>query len=350
MSEQGSETEPAHLLGDDIKWAIVFAKQKGDSNKKVAREVGARFKRPILTKETVKAIYGKFLATKSVSNDWSTEGRPRVLNEEVVTEIIDSCTNDRTKSVREHRNELQIQASRQSINRALLDRGYRAYRARKKPLLKTINITKRFRFAQQHRNWEADDWRDIVFSDESIFRLVNSNGRTFVRRTAQEALQDDTIQPRVSVCKSVVVWGAISSDGVGPLVRITGSVNGQSYLQTLRYRLKRGYPDLFGGPLIFQQDNAPAHRSRVVQEWLREKNIECLDWPPQSPDLNIIENVWNILKYELRSQIFETEDQLWEEIQRLWRRIPWDTIDRLYQSMPRRIHALRRARGKHIKY
>ncbi len=44
-------------------------------------------------------------------------------------------------------------------------------------------------------------------------------------------------------------------------------------------------------PMVFMQDNAPYHKSRIVMDFLAENNIETLDWPPQSPDMNPIENL-----------------------------------------------------------
>ena len=50
---------------------------------------------------------------------------------------------------------------------------------------------------------------------------------------------------------------------------------------------------------VFQHDNDPKHKSKVVSEWINEKRIKVLEWPAQSPDLNPIENMWSIMKHHL---------------------------------------------------
>jgi hypothetical protein len=56
----------------------------------------------------------------------------------------------------------------------------------------------------------------------------------------------------------------------------------------------------FGG-YIFQDDNAPCHASRRAVQWKRENKLNCLNWPSQSSDLNIIENVWRTIKIKLQN-------------------------------------------------
>jgi hypothetical protein len=56
-------------------------------------------------------------------------------------------------------------------------------------------------------------------------------------------------------------------------------------------------------PYIFQEDNVPCHVSRRTNQWKTENDIPTLEWPPQSPDLNIIENVWKVIKTKVQRRI-----------------------------------------------
>jgi transposase len=54
-------------------------------------------------------------------------------------------------------------------------------------------------------------------------------------------------------------------------------------------------------PLIYQQDNAPAHKKREVVDFLAAQDFQTLEWPPQSPDLSPIEWIWNLCKMKMKA-------------------------------------------------
>ena len=348
--EENKSTEGTRLLPDEVKWKIVFLKKEGNSNKQVARIVSEEYERP-MSHQTVQKIWTLYQDTGLVECQWSKKGRPRTLNNDQIGMLIENCEDDRTSSVKERRKDLNLEASRSTINKTLLELGYKAYKARKKPVLTVDNIRGRLQFAREYKDWTFEDWSNVIFTDECSFRLVNSNGRVFIRRTEEEIWHEDNFQPHLSQSRSVMVWGAISINGCGPLVPFDENINSDEYLDAFRYRLRRFYPGLYGGDMIFQHDNSPVHTAQVVSDLFQDKNIRVLDWPSKSPDLNIIENVWGLMKYELRSQVFEDLDLLWSEVARIWENsITENFIKSLYESIPRRIRAVIQSSGHHTKY
>ena len=102
---------------------------------------------------------------------------------------------------------------------------------------------------------------------------------------------------------------------------------------------------------IFMDDNAPSHRARLVSDMKEESNVQFLVWwPPHSPDLNPIENLWGILKERVRHRNPQSRRQLWEMAVEKWENIPFETINSIVDSMPERFRLVLRHRGNSIKY
>ncbi len=90
-----------------------------------------------------------------------------------------------------------------------------------------------------------------------------------------------------------MVWGAMSSAGVGLLCFLKSKVNTAVYQEVLEHFMLPAADQLYGdADFIFQQDLAPAHSAK--------DGIPVLNWPANSPDLNPIENLWGIVKRKMR--------------------------------------------------
>ena len=98
---------------------------------------------------------------------------------------------------------------------------------------------------------------------------------------------------------------------------------------------------------LLMDDNATCHRSRVVNLFKSEVGILSITWTARSPDLNPIENVWSLLKRNVRRSLqhyFDLSD-LQSLLQREWGRLDQQTINRLIESMPARIGQVIELRG-----
>lgn len=84
----------------------------------------------------------------------------------------------------------------------------------------------------------------------------------------------------------------ISWHSLGTLCRIQGNINAQKYIDILDTHIRNFPPNNY----VFQDDIAPLHRARVVEEYKHANNIRSLVWPAQSPEINIIENCWHRIK------------------------------------------------------
>ena len=93
---------------------------------------------------------------------------------------------------------------------------------------------------------------------------------------------------------SVMVWGCVSIHGVGELAIVAGNINHVKYIDVFESNLLPSVERMFGDrnhPLVFQDDTVPCHRPRAVDDWLDSQDIRTMQWPVQSPDANIIENL-----------------------------------------------------------
>ena len=224
--------------------------------------------------------------------------------------------------------------------------------AAKKPLLTKAMKQKRLKFCHQYKDWTAEQWSHVMFSDESMFKCIRS-ASTKVRRP----LKSNRYDPRYTVKTvkhpaQVMVWGCFTgANGRGGLYFLpTGQMmNGETYKTVLEDHLLP-FMTTFRAT-HFLQDGAPCHKTKVITSLLKDCPFEVIDWPGNSPDLNPIENCWNLMKDKLKEKNTISLPLLIEEIKKLWcTGLPNGYLRNLSDSMPERIKTVIKNKGEMTKY
>ena len=149
-----------------------------------------------------------------------------------------------------------------------------------------------------------------------------------------------------------MIWGGFSADGMTELAILDGKQDSEKYIFTLCEYLLPFAHHLYGCDFVFQQDNVSVHTSNVSIAFFEEMNIDVMNWPAKSPDLNPRENVWGCLARAVyaNGRQFSTIDELKSEIFIQWKN--WDKIllKNLIKSMKHRCIQVIERKGNKISY
>ena len=222
-----------------------------------------------------------------------------------------------------------------------------------KPLLTEKMKQKRVAFAHQYGHWTVEDWKKVMFSDESHFELQFARNFRCRRAVGSDRLDPRYTRKTVKHPLKIMAWGSFSWRGRGGLEFLAKGemMNGPRYLMILENKLEFFLRQHCCSH--FLQDGAPCHRSKVVTKWFADHpEIQLIDWPGNSPDLNPIENVWAWMKQQLQNCKATSLPELQRKITELWT-LRMDNIDylkSLIESMPRRLQAVIEKEGNSTKY
>jgi transposase len=250
-----------------------------------------------------------------------------------------------------------ITISRFTAQKLLHEHDLKARRTIRRPLLTREHKRRRLEFATAHAHWTTEDWERVIFSDETVITARPASNRPFVWTKTTMGLDPRLIVPTVQGGGAkIMTWACITKHGFHDMVLHEDTVNVEHYIDTLRKYLLPIIQTYFPRQrFLFQQDGASFHTAHAVTEFLETENVPLLEWPPCSPDSNIIENVWHYLKLKIKKlRAANSRDELWENVllvmHSMWEDEMTETISNLYESMPRRMAAVIAARGGNTKY
>lgn len=325
--------------------------KKGKSFSSISRDIE-------ISRRSVANIIKLFKTSKSL-NCKKSPGRPRSLSirdeRHLVRKMISSPFVSAKSLAKEISMEWGREISPDIVRNTLYRNGFHARKPIKKPLLTRNHRQRRLTFARDHVTKSLDFWKKIIFSDETPFVIFPTKSGQWTWRRPHEEFQPRNIIPTVKHGGGTLqVWACMSYQGIGFMTKLDQGLDSILYLEILKDELLKSKKLFFGRSkdFIFQQDGAGVHTAHVVKEWFRKEKISLLPWPPQSPDLNPLENLWADLKRRVmrRGKDITSKEGLWDAIQDEWEKTDPLFCQNLIESMPQRLKEVIKARGGSTHY
>lgn len=281
-----------------------------------------------VSKSTIYRIINKYNTTKSVERI-KDSGRKFGINKtnkiiKIIEENNNLSTNDISKILLSKHN---IKCSKSAVHRNLINNGFIYRTPITKPLLTDEHKNCRENWAIYYQNY---NWNEIIWSDECTISIqANVKSKIWINETS-----DIPVKRIVKHPIKINLWGCILKGHKLVLTIYEKTMNSDKYINILKtYLLALIEENKKDKKLIFQQDNAPCHTSLTSIGFLSENSIEVMYWPPNSPDLNPIENIWHILKIKIGKIIVKNKAELIDIIKEEANKLYINTINKLINSM-----------------
>ena len=330
-------------LDYSVRQAIV----KLHKEKHTIREISEKVKR---SKNVVGRVVKSYNYTGKTVSAFKT-GRPRktsaredrIMHRMSLKDCFKSCT-----EIKRVMNSTScVNVSRQTVSRRRQEIGLFNRTPRKKPLVSSKNKKKRLEFANMYEIWTYENWA-VMKASLIYLEMMEKNN---VKRRIGERLSAKCTKKTVKFGgRSVLVFGMFSSQGTTPLVRLQTHVNAQIYKNIVQDHVVPIIQNSGFDRATFMQDNAPCHNAKVVMSYLSEQDFEIMNWPPRSPDLNPIENLWKTLGEKVMERNPTNTEDLWVKLQEEWSKISIEDCQELIRSCSRRCAAVIESKGSFTKY
>lgn len=303
--------------------------------------------------------------------DKSRSGRPGVLNaaqiEAACTLVAEEQSVPKAAAILREQGVIDSNTHTKTVQRAV-KKHMELVSVDQQPLLSQQTKKCRLAFCQQQHD------PDTLVAIDSTYLTLSSQWR---RRKMWVRKGTKPVVSKPNKSQQLHVYAGITKYGVTRLIRVTGTtghplkyyryvsklkadvqlsgVGSEEFQYMLTNELDPAVAHIFAvagqAKYTYLLDGAPAHTAKASKACLRDNHIDVLPgWPPNSPDLNPIENAWAWLKLALYAKQHSSLDEMWEHAQRIWNSMPLSMCKNLMDSIATRKAICIERQGGYIGY
>ena len=330
------------------RWAIVNLKEDGRFNTYIAAHVGC-------SRTTVRDVLARYAATGSPGSG-RRNGRPRSTTEDTDISIAVTAHVEVFTTPRQIKRRLELDVSTDTINRRLIEAGLFGRVALHKRDYSAAELQKRLAFANGYGGKSEAWWTKVLFSDEKCFYGKGFCGRIYVRRPKGLA---NALLPQYTVHKiahpvKVNAWACFAASGQGYIYIFNENMDAvlmkkilpENLIPSAELHFSMDPPEQW----FLLHDNDKKFKSNLVQKLMHDSGVTTIDFPPDSPDLNPMENLWATLARAVEKHAADSIEELQDVIESEWKQVGLAHMRTLACSMPSRCAAVIAALGWHTSY
>lgn len=244
-------------------------------------------------------------------------------------------------------NTLKVDIGQTVLNELRKELGFKFLPPLKEPLLTPIHKEKRISFCYSILK-KRHELPFIGFSDESRFSLGSDKRWLWRRRNDRNP---NAILKKEKYVLSIMVWGLIGYGYKPPLYILDATENSEIYQNII---IDNSYlidaMTFYEGNFAFQQDGASPHMTHSSIDAISNVTNLLINWPPNSPDLNVIEMLWSIVERYLNFIHPNNEEELKNALKMAWESISIDIINKLCESFIKRCYLCLKNHGNCIQH
>lgn len=346
-------------LSDIEKGMILAYKAEGYPRSAIAEKLQR-------SENTIQSFLTRY-KTRVTTENLPTGHRPRKTTERADRALVRAALNGaegRRQPLGELTNLNTPDLCTRTVKRRLSENDIQKWRAAKRPLLEQDHAKQRLLWAKEKKYWTGHDWQRVMFSDECSVERSADPRAVWVFRRRWERFHKDCVDPRrKSGAVTVGIHSCFAGEIPGWLHMVDGYMNQHKYVEILREELPTFAQEVrksLAKEPIFQQDNARYHTTPLVKDCFKKLQVKVMEFPPYSPDLNPIEQVWVMLKARLHTLYPDinswkgspetVQKRMREAIKEAFHTLDASLFWDLCWSMPARCQAVIQAKGWYTKY